>query len=233
MPSYLIKDTIAVENVIADWEPRLADRVYAVVQQDTTGHDIYHCLRVKQLALRIAREEHLDPEIMVATAYLHDIGRDRERQGQGDHVDIGMAEAQQILPAIAFPGPKVGAVVSCIEHHEEYAWAQSSRPLPQAVRGEILGFQDADRLDAIGAVGMARVFTFGGAYGQPLWHPHVKPGHWEHGTLGSSTYNHLHEKLFKLKDTMNTEAGRRLAAGRHQFMEQFASQFEKEWMGQA
>ena len=105
----------------------------------------------------------------------------------------------------------IEAVAQCIEFHEEYAWAKSKRALPAGVRGEILGFQDADRLDAIGAVGLARMFTFGGAYHQPLWHPHVRPGHWEHGDLGSSSYNHLHEKLLKLKDTMNTTTGRRIA----------------------
>jgi uncharacterized protein len=102
-----------------------------------------------------------------------------------------------------------------------------------AVRGEILGFQDADRLDAIGAVGLARMFMFGGAYRQPLWHPDVPPGYWEHGNMGSSSYNHLHEKLLKLKDTMNTATGRRLAEGRHRFMEQFVTQFEQEWVGRA
>ncbi|MBN1580519.1 MAG: HD domain-containing protein [Anaerolineae bacterium] len=233
MEPYLIAGLIRVENVVAAWEPLLAERVYEQVTQEATGHDIYHCLRVKALALHIADGESLDPEIVVATAYLHDIGRGLEFQGQGDHVEIGMAQAQAILPAIAFPAARVDAVVRCIEYHEEYAWTQDRKELSQAVRGEILGFQDADRLDAIGAVGIARAFAFGGAYRQPLWHPHLQPGHWEHGELGSSTYAHFHEKLFKLKDTMNTTTGRRLAEGRHRFMEQFAAQFEQEWVGRA
>jgi uncharacterized protein len=137
------------------------------------------------------------------------------------------------LPGAGFPGAKIEAVRQCIEFHEEYAWAKSKKKVPLEIRGEILGFQDADRLDAIGAVGLARMFTFGGAYRQPLWQPHVRPGHWEHGDRGSSSYNHLHEKLLKLKDTMNTTTGRRLAEGRHRFMEQFAAQFELEWVGKA
>ena len=96
-----------------------------------------------------------------------------------------------------------------------------------------IGFHVNYLLDAIGAVGLARMFMFGGAYRQPLWHPSVRPGHWEHGNLGSSSYNHLHEKLLKLKDTMNTASGRRLAEGRHRFMEQFAARFEREWVGEA
>lgn len=222
-----------IENAVRDWEYALAERVYAVIADESTGHDIYHCLRVKALALRIAEGEGLDPEILVATSYMHDLGRGREFEGYGDHVVYGKAQAAAVLPGVGFPGAKVEAVVQCIAFHEEYAWAKRKTPLPQGVRGEILGFQDADRLDAIGAVGLARMFTFGGAYRQPLWHPHVRPGHWEHGELGSSSYNHLHEKLLKLKDTMNTATGRRLAEGRHHFMEQFAIRFEKEWAGKA
>lgn len=238
MGTYLIDERIRINNVVGDWEPLLAERVYALVAQESTGHDIYHCLRVKMLALRIAEGEGLDPEVLVATSYLHDVGRGHEFQGHGDHVVFGMTQAEAILVQIDFPPAKIDAVVRCIQYHEEYAWAKSSLQLspehaPTGVRGEILGFQDADRLDAIGAVGLARMFTFGGAYRQPLWHPHVRPGHWEHGKLGSSSYNHLHEKLLKLKDTMNTATGRRLAEGRHRFMEQFAAQFEQEWAGKA
>lgn len=231
MSDYLFANLIALESVIAPWEPPLAEAVYAQVAEDFTGHDFYHCLRVKHLALRIAAGEDLDPEIMTATAYLHDIGRGREFQGQGDHVAFGMAQAREILPPLAFPSHKIAAVVGCIAHHEEYAWAANPRPLPEDIRGEILGFQDADRLDAIGAVGLARMFAFGGAYRRPLWEPHVQPGYWEHGRLGSSSYTHLHEKLLKLKDTMNTATGRQLAASRHAFMESFAEHFEQEWFG--
>jgi uncharacterized protein len=238
MNSYRIDQLILIENVVAEWEPALAERVYAVVAGESTGHDIYHFLRVKALALQIAEEESLDRDVLVATAYLHDIGRGREFEGHGDHVLYGMSQAAALLPQVGFPRAKVEAVGLCIEYHEEYAWARSVKDLPPeraatAVRGEILGFQDADRLDAIGAVGLARMFMFGGAYRQPLWHPHVRPGHWEHGDLGSSSYNHLHEKLLKLKDTMNTATGRRLAKGRHRFMVQFAAQFELEWGGKA
>ena len=231
MGSYLIDERILVDGIVGEWEPALAERVYAVVAQESTGHDVYHCLRVKALALRIAEGEGLDREILVATAYLHDLGRGREFEGQGDHVAYGIAQAAAILPEVGYPTDKVEAVAQCIAYHEEYAWAKSKKELPRALRGEILGFQDADRLDAIGAVGLARMFTFGGAYRQPLWHPSVRPGHWEHGDLGSSSYNHIHEKLLKLKDTMNTATGRRLAEGRHAYMERFVEQFEREWVG--
>lgn len=228
---YSINDHIVIEDIVAEWEPPLADYVNAFVSGDATGHDIYHCLRVKRLALRIAEGERLDRDIMVATAYLHDIGRDRERQGQGDHVDLGMAAAYEILPRISFPADKIAAVIHCIEYHEQYAWARTKDASDCAAYNEIVGFQDADRLDAIGAVGIARMFSFGGAYQRPLWIPEIKPSYWEHGLVGSSTYNHLHEKLLKLKDTMNTLTGRTMAEARHRFMQEFAEEFESEWFG--
>jgi len=231
MKRYIIDHLIVIDQIIAAWEPQLAQAVYALMVRDATGHDIYHALRVKRLGLRIAAAESLDREVLTAAAYLHDVGRGPERQGQGDHVAIGVRQARQILPQVAFPALKIDAVAACIEHHEEYAWSKNKAATPPNVAGEILGFQDADRLDAMGAVGLARMFMFGGAYRQPLWRPQIEAGHWEHGDLGSSTYNHLHEKLLKLKDTMNTATGKRLAGERHRFMEQFAAQFEREWFG--
>jgi uncharacterized protein len=220
------------------WEIELAAYVAPFVRDDPTGHDIYHCLRVKRLALRIADGEKalggspLDRDVLVATAYLHDVGRGREWQGEGDHVDIGMDAAREGLAATGFPTAKVEGVVRCIQHHEEYDWARDGAATGGVCAPEILVFQDADRLDAIGAVGLARMFCFGGAYRRPLWIPEVEPGFWQHGEVGGSSYTHLYEKLFKLKDTMNTASGRALAEARHAFMECFASEFEREWAGE-
>ena len=223
----------------AAWESALVAYVEPFVRDDPTGHDIYHCLRVKRLALRIAEGEEalgggpLDRDVLVATAYLHDVGRGREWQGEGDHVDMGMAAAREALPGSGFPPAKIEAVVHCIRHHEEYAWARDGAARSGAAPDlEILAFQDADRLDAIGAVGLARMFCFGGAYRRPLWIPEEKPGHWEHGVIDGSTYTHLYEKLFKLRDAMNTATGRALAEARHAFMERFAAEFESEWAGE-
>ena len=216
---------------IGAWEPPLAEYVAKYVADDRTGHDFYHCLRVRALAVRIADGEALDPEVMVAAAYLHDIGRDQERSGAGDHVAIGEAEAAKILPTLGFPASKLAAVAQCIHYHEEYDWVRDGRARECSGVREIAGFQDADRLDAIGAIGLARMFMFGGAYDRPLWIPNVAPGTWRHGELGAATYNHLYEKLLKLKEKMNTTTGRRLAESRHRFMKSYARRFEREWEG--
>lgn len=229
---YEINGRTVVHEVVGPWELPLARFVAPYLEGDPTGHDIYHCLRVKRLALRIAEGEDLDREVLVATAYLHDIGRKREWEGEGDHVEMGVAAAREILSRVSFPTPKVDAVVRCIAYHERYEWARGQPEVGGEGLGEIRGFQDADRLDAIGAIGLARMFSFGGAYGQPIWIPEVEPGRWEHGELGSSSYNHLYEKLLKLAGTMNTSTGRALAEGRHRLMEVFADHFEREWAGE-
>jgi uncharacterized protein len=227
-----------IREAHAPWESALAAYVAPLVGGDPTGHDLHHCLRVKRLALRIADGEEalggspLDRDVLVATAYLHDVGRERERQGEGDHVDIGMAAARDVLATLDFPRIKVEDVVRCIQHHEEYAWSRDGAASGGGLMPETLAFQDADRLDAIGAVGLARMFCFGGAYRRPLWIPEVAPGFWQHGEVGGSSYTHLYEKLFKLKDTMNTATGRALAEARHAFMERFAAEFEREWAGE-
>lgn len=227
---FTIGDQIKVEELVDKWEIPLAEFTYQFVQHDVTGHDFYHCLRVKQLALRIAEGENLDKDIMVATAYLHDIGRDREYHNEGDHVEFGVITAREILPKIDFPSAKIGAVAHCIEYHEFYQWG-GNRSNNRVLSEEALGFQDADRLDAIGAIGIARIFAFAGAYGLPMWMPEIAPSLWQHGKISSSAYNHLLEKLVKIKDGMNTITGKHMADARHRFVESFSIQFESEWFG--
>ena len=228
---YKINKRIEIHKPLLQWEPPLAEFVFSSVAGDSTGHDIYHCLRVKRFALRIAEGEKLDKDIMVAAAYLHDIGREQECLREGDHVNIGMQAASKILPKIQFPSQKIEKVIQCIKYHEHYEWVSAKSNISEKISPEVLGFQDADRLDAVGAIGIARAFSFGGAHHQPIWIPENKPGFWQHGDISGSVYNHLYEKLFKLKNTMNTNTGLIMAEARHKFMKNFAEAFEKEWYG--
>jgi len=131
----------------------------------------------------------------------------------------------------------VDPICHCVAVHEEYSFEDD--PLTaETLEAEVL--QDADNLDAIGAVGVARAFQFGGAHGNLLWDPdrplpdpddpYRKDGHDDHDGP-ASTYHHFHAKLLRLHENMNTETGRDIAAERHAFLEEFAERFEKEWYG--
>lgn len=217
-----------IPETLGQWETLLAEYVHEFLANDFTGHDLYHCLRVRRLALHIAENENLDRDVMAATAYLHDIGRSMERIGHGNHVPIGMERAREILPQVNFTATKIDQVVTCIEYHEDYAPGLVDRIGNQVICREVSGFQDADRLDAIGAIGIARAFAFGGANQIPMWTPEAPGEKWVHGKYSSSSYSHLNEKLLKLRDVMNTETGQKLAESRHRYVEHFVEEFDRE-----
>jgi uncharacterized protein len=197
---------------------------------DASGHDWWHVDRVRVLAKRLGREEGADLFVVELAALLHDIADWKLHDG-----DTGA-------------GPKVAAewlqksVVGqeVIDHVCDIVGTLSFKgegvPTPMAtLEGQVV--QDADRLDAIGAIGIARTFAYGGARGRLIHDPEVAPH--ENADLEtylhshSSTTNHFHEKLFLLKDRMNTESARRLAAGRHSYMKSYLDRFMKEWEGES
>lgn len=225
---YKIAGKIEIDNIISEWEPTIAEFAYKEIHDDYSGHDIYHCLRVKNLSVIIAKAENMDIDVLVATAYLHDTGRGGWTNWQDDHVKIGIEKAKAILPKSTFPKNKVDRVLSCIEKHEDYIWNQSKNQVDETNR-DVLGFQDADRLDAMGAIGVARVFAFGGANHVPLWVPEIPIGNWEKTSISPSSYNHLHEKILKLLNAMNTKTGKNLAQSRYEFVKRFAETFKEEW----
>lgn len=221
-------------NPEKDWQKRLLDYIKDATAGDSTGHDFYHAIRVKRLAVLIGQDENADFDVLIAAAYLHDIGRGEERLVNdrivNDHVTAGMRRTREILPRVGFPEDKIERVVECIRDHEHYQWDQKGKSRAKLSK-EALILQDADRLDAIGAIGIARAFAYGGAIGRPLWNPEEELGEFQHGVVSRSTLHHFHEKLLRLKDIMNTDLGRRLAAERHAYIEEFLARFEREWEG--
>jgi len=185
-------------------------------------HDFDHVLRVLALAERIARAEGGDLEVVRAAALLHDLGRADEEVTGRDHAEIGAERAREILAGRA--PEKVEAVVHAILAHRFRAG-----PAPETPEARALF--DADKLDAIGAVGVARAFAYAGASGQPLWAPlEVARAEGER----AERYTPVHEfivKLSRLKDVMTTETGRAIAAERHAFMVAFFRQLEAEVKG--
>ncbi len=185
-------------------------------------HDKYHVERVYNLAMRLAQEEGANLDIVKAAVLLHDVARAMEDEGSiDDHASEGAKMARKILNETDFPREKIDDVIHCIETHRF-----RNNLVPKSLEAKIL--QDADRLDIIGAIGIARVFARGGWSNKPIYDPSVPPKAKYDGKSESSV-NHIYEKLLKTKDTMNTETARKMAEERHKYVEQFLERLLKEW----
>ena len=185
-------------------------------------HDKYHIERVYNLALRIAQEEKADTDTIKAAVLLHDIARAMEDEGKiSNHASEGAKMARKILTEVNFPKQKIPNVIHCIQTHRF-----RKRLTPKTLEARIL--QDADRLDIIGAIGIARVFTRGGWSNTPIHDPKIKPKAQYDGKSKTST-NHIQEKLLNIKDTINTETAKKIADERHAYVEQFLERLLKEW----
>jgi len=185
------------------------------------AHDFDHVLRVTALAVRIAQAEGADVEIVRTAALLHDIGLD---EGRADHAEIAAERARRILAGQ--PPERIEAVAQAIRSHRFRAG-----PPPQSLEARCLF--DADKLDAIGAIGVARVFAFGGARGQRLW-AEVAPGCDERSA--GDEHTPVHEfvvKLARIHERLTTETGRRIGRERHDFMTAFFARLKREVKGEA
>ena len=205
------------------WMPKLEQEVRRHLNGEPSGHDPWHAFRVCDLAIRIARVVEADIEVVLGAALLHDIGHFSGRAG---HARRGASLAAEVLANCGFPVDKVCAVTSCIEQHD---WLPGRAGDPQSPTLEYQAFADADRLDALGAVGIARTFAFGGAHSRPIWDP--EPNTAAHGPYGVSSIHHFYDKLLRLPGDMYTEPGRRLAARRVAVMEEFLRTFNLQWDG--
>jgi uncharacterized protein len=211
---------------------RVASEMRAHIDGDSSGHDMHHLWRVNRLGTRIADSEGADERIVGVAALVHDLHRVR---GDGfTHPAETIPEIREILADAGVPDALRDPVCHCVAVHEEYDFEDDPREA-ETIEAEVL--QDADNLDAIGAVGVARTFQFGGAHGNLIWDPDrpLPDGAYEkddHEDEQASTYHHIHAKLLRLHENMNTETGRDIAAGRHAFLEEFAERFEQEWYGE-
>ncbi|WP_373650988.1 HD domain-containing protein [Schlesneria sp. DSM 10557] len=207
---------------------RTAEHVRRTLENDTTGHDWWHIDRVRRNALRIAAEEKADMVIVELAALLHDIA-DWKFHGGDDTAGPRAAHAwlseNNIDPAV------VDAVCDIVAR-VTFKGAGVSTEMP-TIEGKCV--QDGDRLDAIGAIGVARAFTYGGHMGRPMHDPSVPAelhsSFAAYKSKSGPTINHFYEKLLLLKDRMQTDSGRRIAHERHAFMENYLQQFLAEWNG--
>ncbi len=197
---------------------------------DSSGHDWFHTLRVLRTAESIAGEEgktkEIDLEAVQLIALLHDVD-DRKLSPQ-THGNLD--NARNFLAENRVPKPRAEMILESIRN---LSFKGSGSTVPASVEGKIV--QDADRLDAIGAIGIARTFAFGGSRGALMYDPDEPPReNLDHDTYAykqSHTINHFYEKLLLLKDLMNTETGKAMAAHRHGYMEEFLEEFYQEWDG--
>jgi uncharacterized protein len=207
---------------------RIAAQIKAKFAAESSGHDWFHIERVWHLARRIAGQEGANLEVAELGALLHDIA-DWKFHGGDD--SVGPREAELLLRQEGAPAELIGPVVDIVASIS-FKGAGVSTPMA-SLEGRCV--QDADRLDAIGAIGIARCFAYGGHAGRLLHDPAVPPE--LHATAAAyksakgASLNHFYEKLFLLKDRMNTPSGRALAEERHRFMESFVAQFLAEWNG--
>lgn len=193
------------------------------------GHDWFHIERVYKNALLIAQDEVCDIQIVKLGALLHDIADSKFNDGDET---VGPKVARTFLKSQKVSEEIIIHVVSIIENIS-FKGGNFEKKF-NSIELEIV--QDADRLDAIGAIGIARTFNYGGFKNRQLYNPEIAPklnmNKEEYKKSEAPTINHFYEKLLLLKDKMNTKTGKILAQERHQFMELFLSQFYAEWNGE-
>lgn len=192
-----------------------------------SGHDWFHINRVCKNAMTIAKEEDANVFIVEVAALLHDIADSKFNNGDEN---IGPNKAKFFLQSIDVNEKAINHIVQIIANMS-FSKSLEKKELFQSKELQVV--QDADRLDAIGAIGIARAFNYGGYKNRLLYDPKIKPNlnlsKEAYKKSKAPTINHFYEKLLLLKDKMNTETGKKLATERHQFMEDFLKQFYKEW----
>ncbi len=193
------------------------------------GHDWFHTERVYKNALLIAKTEPVNTFMVSLAALLHDIADSKFNNGDES---IGPKIARQFLLKQNVDSEVIEHVATIIKHMSFKNSLDVGRSFTSK---EMQVVQDADRLDAIGAIGIARCFNYGGFKNRPIYNPEIPPNlnmiKAEYKSSEAPTINHFYEKLLLLKDQMHTKTGKRLAAQRHQFMELYLKQFFAEWKG--
>ena len=212
-----------MEEIIIDNAIQFVKNVF---RNDHSGHDYFHTLRVYKMATRIAEQEHADLKIVQLAALLHDV----------DDIKLSPQTYANKDRAVAFlreQGVSDDVIKTICVIIGEISFKGTDSVVPETIEGKCV--QDADRLDAIGAIGIARAFAYGGNHNRVIHDPEIKPcmhmnGDEYHNHI-STTVNHFYEKLFLLKDLMNTPTAKMIAKQREDYMQSFISEFLAEWDG--
>lgn len=207
--------------------------VQKLFSSEATGHDFSHLQRVFKLALKLHKKEGGNRTVIGASALVHDVHRlIQAKTGRFCSPKDSLPEVRRVLKKAKFPMELIPNVLHCVEFHEEYGFTKKGKTVTDI---ETLILQDADNLDAIGAVGIARAFTFGATHKVPFWlpqNPAVRQD-FDESEKDPSTIHHFYSKLLKLKDNFSTKTAKKMALKRHKFMKAYLEQFLAEWEGKA
>lgn len=207
------------------------DFVKKTLQDAEGGHDWFHIERVFNTSKYILKHEKADPFVVMLAALLHDIADPKFHNG---NESIGPKMARSFLEAKGVDENAIEYVAKIIQHMSFKNSLDKDGEVFTSKELQIV--QDADRLDAMGAIGIARAFNYGGFKNRGLYDPNIPPNpnmtKEEYKNSKAPTINHFYEKLLLLKEGMNTKTGKKLAAERHQFMLDYLEQFYKEWNGE-
>ena len=207
----------------------IANFVQSIQLGEGSGHDWWHTYRVWKLSITICRSEKADQFVVELAALLHDIADHKFNDG---NLSAGRSIVSKHLSSLNVDIQIINSVNEIIENIS-YKGA-NVKEIELSIEGKVV--QDADRLDAIGAIGIARAFAYGGYKEREIYNPEIKPQ--MHSTFenyrksSAPSINHFYEKLLLLKDRMHTETAKEIAARRHQFMEQYLDHFFNEWEGE-
>ena len=211
--------------------PKIIDDALDFVKQifstDFSGHDYFHTLRVYKMAVKIAQEEGANQEIVALAALLHDVDDIKLSPETHEYKERAVAFLRQH----AVDEITIQTICTAID---EVSFSGIDSVIPSTLEGMCV--QDADRLDALGAVGIARTFTYGGSHGRAMYDPDEPPtlnmSGEEYHSHKSTSLNHFYEKLFLLVDMMNTRSGKKLGKAREKYMRKYVDEFLDEWNGE-
>ena len=215
------------------------DFVKKVFLEDYTGHDWWHTHRVRVLAKKIAISESADLFIVDMAALLHDVG---DYKFFGGDEEAGVLFVKKWLSSLKVTeelADKILTVISNISYKNTLPESgnRKKQNSPNFPSKEFMAVCDADRLDAIGAIGIARAFTYGGFYKRQIYNPKIKPmkniTQEEYKKTDAPSINHFYEKLLRIKEMMYTKLGKKIAKKRHRFLNLYLKEFYKEWKGKS
>ena len=203
---------------------KIKEFVKDLLAKEYSGHDYYHCIRVYNNAMLICKDMDCDKQLVSVASLLHDVD-DAKLFDSKDYDN-----ARKILNDLNYEKDFIEKVINIIK---DVSFKGKDSVIPCSLEGKIV--QDADRLDAIGAIGIARTFAYGGNHNRLIYDPSIKPNlnmdYNQYKNANNPTINHFYEKLLILKDMMNLEKSKQIAIHRHKFMEDYLKEFYDEWDG--